>query len=302
MKGTTLFLSPHLDDVVLSCPGRVLTEIAREQRVVIATLFTENDSDPDVRTLYRCRREEDLRAVETLGAETRWLGLPDAPYRHPFYASFRAIVLETHPVDESYVAVVAAAVRSLYEEVRPDSLHVPLGVGTHIDHRITHAAVADLVETGVLDPRGVVYYEDRPYAFVRHHVMMRLAELGIRPADPVPPDLEPPTSGALANEFLTSFDSTPYVNSYLPPGEERDVCRRRLVDRLTHAPRRERVGRPEVLTLESTELERCVRAVAAYESQIGELFGCVEAFARAARAYTRRLGASAAYAERAWKG
>ena len=303
MKETTLFLSPHLDDVVLSCPGRILSEVARGRRAIVATLFTETDARPHHRDLYRRRREEDLRAVEALGAETRWLGLPDAPFRNPFYSSFRTIVLEMHPEEESYVAAVAAAVHSLCDEVKPGSLHAPLvGVGTHIDHRLTYTAVEHLVETRVLDRGVTVYYEDRPYAFVRHHVKMRLAELGVQSADPAPADLGPMSTGDLTEEFLTSFDDTPYVNTYLPPGAERASCRRRLVEKLTRPAPSNLVRRPEVLTLEHAELDRCIEAVAAYESQIGELFGPIEVFAEAGRMYTRWLGSEAPHAERAWRG
>ncbi len=301
MKETTLFLSPHLDDVVLSCPGRILSEVAREQRVIVATLFTESEAGPHDRDLYRRRREEDQRAVEALGAETRWLGLPDAPFRRPFYSSFRTIVLEMHPEDKGYVAAVATAVRSLCDEVKPTSLHVPLGVGTHIDHRLTYAAVEHLVETGELDRGVTVYYEDRPYAFVRHHVRLRLAELGLQSADPVSPDLGPLSIEVLTEEFLSSFDDTPYVNSYLPPGAERASCRRRLVEKLTRPATSDLILRPEILTLRRGDLDRCIEAAGAYESQIGELFGSMERFAEAARMYTRWLGMKALYAERAWR-
>ena len=301
MNETALFLSPHLDDVVLSCPGRILSEVARKQRVIVATLFTEPDTGPHDRDLYRHRREEDQRAVEALGAETRWLGLPDAPFRNSFYSSFRTIVLETHPEDEGDVAAVATSFHSLCDEVKPGSLHVPLGVGTHIDHRLTYAAVEHLVETGELDRGVTVYYEDRPYAFVRHHVRLRLAELGLQSADPVSPDLGPLSIEVLTEEFLSSFDDTPYVNSYLPPGAERASCRRRLVEKLTRPATSDLILRPEIVTLRRGDLDRCIEAAGAYESQIAELFGSIEGFAEAARMYTRWLDIQAPYAERAWR-
>ena len=101
--------------------------------------------------------------------------------------------------------------------------------------------------------------------------------------------------------FDVPRESAVYVRTYLPPDDgERASCERRLADRLTRPPPARRACRPDLLTLETADFERCVRAVAAYESQIGELFGSVEAYVEAARAYTALLDAEAIYAEREW--
>ncbi len=60
---TTIFVSPHLDDVVLSAPGRVLARTERGERVVVLTVFSEGDAR------YAGRREEDRSALAILGAE-----------------------------------------------------------------------------------------------------------------------------------------------------------------------------------------------------------------------------------------
>ena len=42
---TTLFLSPHLDDVAFSC-GATVAKLARDGRAVVATMFTASVAAP----------------------------------------------------------------------------------------------------------------------------------------------------------------------------------------------------------------------------------------------------------------
>jgi hypothetical protein len=90
-----LALSPHLDDAAFSCGGTLARLAEAGWRVVVATLFTRSVPDPTGFALacqldkglgpevdyMALRRAEDRDAMRALGAEARWLDLPEAPHR-----------------------------------------------------------------------------------------------------------------------------------------------------------------------------------------------------------------------------
>ena len=62
MKVDSVYLSPHLDDVAISCPARILEERAEGRRVLVVTLFSKGPGE-------RVRKREDRRAMRLLGAD-----------------------------------------------------------------------------------------------------------------------------------------------------------------------------------------------------------------------------------------
>lgn len=140
---------------MLSCASL----LAGAGRAVIATFFSAGDR------LYAARRAEDREACRRLGVECRQLGLRDDRFR-----SFVEIIGAPTPVTKRSRRALAA----LLEELRPELVLAPLGVGHHVDHREVREAATALVEPGRL-----LYYEDRPYALVRGQVEFTL---GLRPA------------------------------------------------------------------------------------------------------------------------
>lgn len=256
MRYDSLYLSPHLDDVAISCAGRILKERAGGKRVWVVSIFTAGAPD-EAR-----RKEEDRRAMARLGVDFEWLDLPDAPWRNPFYRSFRSIVFGEHPNDRGFLSGrVRPAVEKLVRRAAPSRIYVPLAVGTHIDHRLTFEAGRSL--------GGVVFYEDRPYAFLEGSVRMRLAELDARVARP-PRRTSP-------ERLRSSLDRTAYVRAYLGR-RERGPCVSAFLRRLRQSASWE--GRGDGLALRS-EWVRCDRrglgrvraAVNEYTSQIEDLLG-----------------------------
>jgi LmbE family N-acetylglucosaminyl deacetylase len=136
MSWDVVYVSPHLDDAALSCSARILRDVAAGKRVLVATVFSAGAPD-EAR-----RKREDRRAMKRLGVEHVHLDYRDAPWRNRRFDSFRAIVL-------------GKADFRLRLRFDADEIVAPLAIGTHVDHRIVHAAF----------PRAM-YYEDRPYAFV----------------------------------------------------------------------------------------------------------------------------------------
>ena len=129
---TTLVVSPHLDDAVLSVPGWIRSLALRGERVVVLTVFSAGGEE------YPERRAEDLAALTLLGAEPLHLGLLDAPPRRGVRRGFRELILCA--MDDEDAAAVARALVERIAALAPALTLLPLGVGEHIDHLIVHAA------------------------------------------------------------------------------------------------------------------------------------------------------------------
>ena len=182
-----VYLSPHLDDVALSCGGTVAARSARGERVLVVTICAGEPPagiplPPFIEEAYRkvgvvasevvrLRRREEQRAMDILGAELELLDELDAIYRLPErYHSAETIFGDVADADP--LVPVAAAIIG---RVAPETvLHAPLGIGGHVDHRILHRAAAD-------SPRRVEFYEDFPYvANSKDALALRLSEIAER--------------------------------------------------------------------------------------------------------------------------
>ncbi len=171
-----LYLSPHLDDVALSCGGQVFQRVRRGERVVVATLAA-GDEPPEVvsglaATLFRAwglhpgavmvtRRREDEEACRILGAAPIHLDLAEAIHRlhpatgEPLYPTLGRLFGRPDPVEAPLADRLAARLRELPAAAR---VFAPLGIGGHVDHRLTRTAA----ERTFGD--RLAYYEDYPYA------------------------------------------------------------------------------------------------------------------------------------------
>jgi LmbE family N-acetylglucosaminyl deacetylase len=268
---TRLFVSPHLDDVALSCAGRLLRARDAGDRVVVATVFSAGGP------AHGARQEEDRAALASIGAEAVHLGFSDGPWRPGIELSYRSLVLEA-AVDAALVAAVADAVSGLVRALGPRETYLPLGVGGHIDHRTVCAAAA-----GVAGP--VAFYEDRPYAFADVFVRLRLHELGAAAVDGDP---EGPLGAA--------FASRPHLRGYVPLEDERAFAIRAHARRAAFRARLPLLA--ETLAFSEDELARAVTLVTRYRSQCRELFGAEDA-AGIARVY--RGPATGAFVERIYR-
>jgi len=169
-----VYLSPHLDDAVLSCGARIAHELARGLRVRVVTLFTADEPPEPPSALaadlarwwrlprgevMRARRAEDAEALRRLGAELEHAGLPEAPYRQAsdggvFYRALADLFAPPIPEDVAeLLPLLAARLATLPESTR---IVGPLGVGGHVDHRLVRRAIE---ATG----RPVWFYEEFPY-------------------------------------------------------------------------------------------------------------------------------------------
>ncbi|MFQ6015365.1 MAG: PIG-L deacetylase family protein [Anaerolineae bacterium] len=173
-----VYLSPHLDDAVLSCGGLIHQQVQTGQRVLVITLFAGvpdyTHLSPFASSLHAIwgqpadpistRRAEDRAALEFLGCDHLHLDYLDCIYRvdevgHFLYGSEEAIFGQIHPAEHSLMADLADKCRPLCSPAEGMILFVPLAVGSHVDHQIVHQAALLLGQSGC----NLLFYEDYPY-------------------------------------------------------------------------------------------------------------------------------------------
>jgi len=176
-----IYLSPHLDDAVLSCGGRIWQQVQAGERVLVITAFAGDPSpgislSPFARELHvrwgspvdavARRRDEDLTALAYLGAEVAHWPYPDCIYRRGPYGRFlyvgeEALWGEVHPADGKLIEGLTSRLAALPVKQGGEA-YAPLGVGHHVDHQILRRAADALRRIRV--GQALTYYEDFPYA------------------------------------------------------------------------------------------------------------------------------------------
>jgi len=172
---TWIFLSPHFDDVILSCGGMIVEMISLGQTVEVWTICAGNPPpgplSPLARTLHKrwglkrnavtIRRKEDQRSCAVLGASMRHFHIPDCIYRrNPLTGD--PLILKNEdlfqPVPEVEWPLAASLQHQLASTLPNDAQVVsPLTMGGHIDHHLVCCAAEAL-------RRPLWYYADYPYA------------------------------------------------------------------------------------------------------------------------------------------
>lgn len=166
---TLLAISPHLDDAVFSAGAMLWNAAQAGDRVIIATVFTGNVARPGGFALacqldkglgpgidyMALRREEDQEACAIIGAEARHLPLLEAPHRG--YDDAKTLFGPIRSADH-IGAEVAAMLKFLIDEVAPDHLLGPIGIGGHVDHVIVRKVMATVASS-----YPILWWEDWPY-------------------------------------------------------------------------------------------------------------------------------------------
>jgi LmbE family N-acetylglucosaminyl deacetylase len=204
-----LFLSPHLDDAVLSC-GALIEAQARGREIVVATLFTEATPGPHTRAarsflrqcthssaldLFEARKTEDNKVLVDMGARPLHMGgvdalfrrrrpprfgssawdrvLPELTHRYPTYR-FDIALGRIAGADKALINRLQGDVAELMAITGAELLFCPVGVGRHVDHLITR-------EAGMKHQQSLVLYSDFPYDLVSGPDTSRLERLGYVP-------------------------------------------------------------------------------------------------------------------------
>lgn len=168
-----VFISPHLDDAVFSCGG-VIAQLIKEGPVLVLNLFTRYLSVVKLRgvVLGDERYQEEAEAARFLGYESHNLGELDVSFRREAYKKLGNIFRPPVAEDIDWLPTLRKKVFGLLADIDYQQIYVPLGIGWHVDHVLTHllfepwAGRADLL-----------YYEDAPYCCIPHSTRYRLNEL-----------------------------------------------------------------------------------------------------------------------------
>ena len=283
-----LYVSPHEDDVWLSCAGRLLSEKAQGLRPLVVIVFSSG-----------VRGDGDAGgALERMGIATRRLGFSPAPERNEFYRSFDRASFERHSEDERVVAELSSRLNDLAVETRARHVYLPLGAGSHVDHRLCHDAGLRALHEGT--GRNVFFYEDRPPALIPGTVRMRLSALGAR-LPPVATNIRDETS---LLRLLWRHQRAGFVRAERLGLRERA----RYLRGLAASFRSARVWNPlrafglrlqPVLEGLAESDSDGVLSVLGAEPRVAELFGSRQRLEQLCRAHAKRLG-SPPYVERYW--
>ena len=171
-----IYLSPHLDDAVLSAGGLIHGQTQAGLPVEIWTFMCgyppEGEYSQFAQDLHkmwgfntaeevvRGRRVEDINAASIVGATTVHFDFLDCIYRRGPAGEwlYSEISVPPHPADKDLPARIAAEASARLE---PDDVLVcQLAVGSHVDHVIVRQA-AELLG------RPLIYDIDVPYIFYK---------------------------------------------------------------------------------------------------------------------------------------
>ena len=176
-QGHWIFLSPHFDDVALSCGGLLWELTSQGDLVEVWTIMAGYPWDEDYSTFAQqnhlawgkagreaidMRRAEDQAACDVLGAKLRHFDWPDVIYRKCADSGDPVVntneELFNEPPEPALVDEIAAAL--INEIPQTAALALPMGLGGHLDHRA-------VVEAGKQLPGVHYYYADYPYILWR---------------------------------------------------------------------------------------------------------------------------------------
>lgn len=293
-----LYLSPHADDVAFSAAGQLARDVAAGNRVTILTLFeAPQDAEPLGFSDQLARRDEDDAFATRFGVALERGGWADAVVRRRRYRSPQRLFAPM-PADE---APLVEAVRARLQ-ARVDAgcrrVVAPLGVGSHVDHQVAHAAAA------ALSGADVRYYEDAPYVLTPFQLPRRLARLDADADAGAARDatLARGTVRAELGAAASAWLSAPLVQERLGPRLRKLAVAAILTPEWTRWPRRSRARRrrfaPSLLSAPEL-LELKLAAVACYPTQWRLFYRAIDDWRAALVRYGRAV-AGEGVVERSW--
>lgn len=298
-----VFISPHLDDAVFSCGGTI-AKLVEEGPVLVLNLFTRYLSEVKVRgvVLGDERYKEEANAARFLGFESRNLGELDVSFRRDAYRQLGNIFRPPVAQDLDWLPTLREKVFAVLAELDYQQLYVPLGIGWHVDHVLTHLLFESWAER-----ENLLYYEDAPYCCIPHSTRYRLNELATYPR--ASNDL----SLASTNEIRAWWQSSmAYADTALMKNLKPWIIRQFAVPavifylyRLMALHRNQASATPKrrlqplVMPI-AGQFERKVEAMALYRSQFKEFFSSREDCIATLMGYASRSQGGVGPVERYW--
>lgn len=265
-----IFLSPHLDDVPLSCGGTLASLVDTQAEIKVITIFAgiPSPSDPvsdfanyqhqmwgNPQQAYHIRRAEDMTALAYFGLKPIWLDFFDCIYRGQpdegkwYYNSDEDIFGLIHPAELDTVGPIVGTIAALIRsEEKPGGtiVYAPLTVGNHVDHQLTFLAALHLLRLGC----KIYFYEEYPYA-----------------------DRDSAYLAKALNETTPTLlrKTTDFAN------------------KLAHPPKKS-LWQSTIKRFSPSALELKIKAIAAYETQLEVLFGGEETMVQRVTGYAYQVG------------
>jgi LmbE family N-acetylglucosaminyl deacetylase len=298
-----VFISPHLDDAVFSCGGTI-ARLQHEGPVLVLNLFTRYLSDLKIHgaVLGAERLQEERDAARFLGFESRNLDELDAPFRRDAYRQLGNLFRQPCQQDLDWLPEFRQKLVAVLAALDCQEVYVPLGIGWHVDHVLTHMAFANWAGQPAL-----LYYEDAPYCSIPHATRYRLNDMATYAAKPTDASL------ALCNEVEAWWQaSMAYANTALMKNLQPWIVRKFAVPgvsyyllRLMARHRQDAPAEPKrafcpVLVSIADHFERKVDAMALYRSQFGEFFSSRQDCVDTLSTYAQAMGNSETRVERYW--
>ncbi len=180
----TVYLSPHLDDAVLSAGGLIYDQTTSGKAVEIWTFMcgfpTVDDGEgeelsdfaKEMHTIWGTgsaqetvgiRRQEDLRAAGLVGAKPVHFDFLDCLYRRGRNGEVLYAESVFVPLNDQEADLPAQIAQAMVAWLKPDDIVVcPLGIGGHVDHLLVRLAAEMAVRAS---PRlcPLLYDADIPY-------------------------------------------------------------------------------------------------------------------------------------------
>ncbi len=183
------FISPHLDDAVLSAGSFISKLIASGSKVTVVTIFTKGSKKPysaeaiahlknsgftDTEKLFRARIAEDKKALGYLGANYKHFNFVDAAFRKDADGHFIYTKNEQFSgrMSEKDFGLLNLVKKEILKLLKTKNTYVfgPMGIGGHVDHIIVRKAVEDI-------PNKKIFWEDFPYNLDLHNKLTLLTRM-----------------------------------------------------------------------------------------------------------------------------
>ncbi len=185
-----IYISPHLDDVALSCSGTICQQKNQGLNILGVTVFAGDPRppySPFVQAFHRAwqaseiapyqiRKDEERTAMTTLGVDYAWFDWLEILYREQELVDGSEMFCEPgdwaiHPHDALLFETFRSWLADLHQAYPHAQIVTPLSLGGHRDHRLLFCAALS-----VLNHRHLLFYEDFPYATYQEEELTELVK------------------------------------------------------------------------------------------------------------------------------
>lgn len=173
-----VYLSPHLDDAILSCGGLIHRQRAAGEPVIVITLCAGSPNysrlSPFAQQYHAAwgnlpdpvasRRAEDRTVLGRWGVTAHHCNTLDSLYRRVdgkvAYPDLAALFGEPHPQErDTLPRLWQQELESLPSNPAGATIYAPLAIGNHVDHQLVRVLALRLINDGW----RIWFYEDYPH-------------------------------------------------------------------------------------------------------------------------------------------